>query len=196
MIFGVASNLLLPRLINTRTAQIRQLPLATATSLANLPLGARVVIEGKISPTQPTRFRQFVAFVREQISSQRANRSYWIEIGRSTPPLQINAADGAVRISNDNYDLQTTSEVWEDTVQQTQTRQRYVGFKPGSEVVAVGRVERSPSGTQIYAEFVAAGTRAEYSESQDQTVIVLRIIGIVVAFLGLWVLWLVVRDLG
>ncbi len=119
-------------------------------------------VEGRISNHTPTVYRQFVAYLREEINQLGVSRSSrWVEVARETPPLVIEADGRVARVVNRNYSLETTDvTVGEQPQTVTKRGVRFRGFTVGSPVLAVGSVGEEKE--ELVAEFLYAGTHAEY----------------------------------
>jgi hypothetical protein len=139
-------------------SQLRQfeklLQMAAATS------GQTAFIEGVIINRNQTVHRQFTAYLREEYRSS-GRTSRMAEVARHTPPLLIESNGQTIRVSNNDYVLEKTDFTVEEAPPTfskgaVQTR----GFVIGSPVLTVGTV--SENGKEFVAEFLYAGTRAEF----------------------------------
>ncbi len=175
------------------------LPL-TASQLDDQPPGQTVLVEGQLSPRNPARFRDFVAYVREEFRGTDSNGDeQWFEDERVTPPLLVEAA-GLIRISNDTYVLDAPHARWQEEGLEWSSRtqegtRRYRGLVASRPVLALGTVTRGAEGNELQAELVYGGTRAEYIAAQRSAARWLPWIGLfiggaglAVIFLGVWVL--------
>ncbi len=181
MLFGIGvfTNFVLPRWVDAERAQIEALPVTSAGALADTPSGRMVLIEGRIAPSQPLLFREFVAFVREEMDVQRRSQQ-WREIGRETPLLRLRLPDGEVLVRNTNYDVRNPPTSWDDSMLLTRGSTRYRGFEAGQAVLVLG--DATPGG--VTAIFISAGTRAEYLAGRDESLAVARVIGAALALIG------------
>lgn len=132
-------------------SHVEQLPL-----LAGATPGQAAFVEGRISSQNPTVYRQFVTCLREEY-----HRRHWVEVARATPPLVIETGGGRARVTNNDYSLETTAVTVEEAAPTfTKGAVQARGFVAGSPALAVGSVA---AGTEeLVAEFLYAGTRAEY----------------------------------
>ena len=186
---GGAANFVAPAWIDRENMRLAALPRLTAAALDQSSVGNEAVLEGVIAPTQPKQYRDFVAFVREQASMGRDPRGQWIELGRVTPPLQVLTAGGsAVRVFNNDYDIRNPISTFTDSVLVTNGSTRYRGFEAGHKVSVVGKTAREGGAMGMDADFIAAGTMDEYTRGQNESLFIARIIGGVLALLGVMVL--------
>jgi hypothetical protein len=122
--------------------------------------GQAAFVEGHISSLSPAVYRRFVAYLREEYRSV-GKTSRWVEVERQTPPLVIEAHGRSTRIVNNDYELETTRvSVEEEPATFTRGASRSRGVVVAGAVLAVGSAAEEPEG--LVAEFLYAGTRAEY----------------------------------
>ena len=186
---GAVANFAAPAWINRENARLAALPRLGTEALNASGVGLEAAVEGVIPQTQPRQYREFVAFVREQASMGRDPRGQWVELGRVTPPLQVLMAGGAVmRVFNNNYDIRNPITTFTDSVLVTNGTTRYRGFEVGHKVVVVGKTAREGGSMGMDADFVAAGTLDDYTSGQSDSLFIVRIIGGVLAGLGVVIL--------
>ena len=126
--------------------------------------GQAVFVDGHVSQRTLAIHHQFVAYLREEYRSC-GRRSCWVEVARKTPPLLVESHGRVVQIINDNYHLDfllagadVSIEERQPTLVTGSVRSR--GVVVGSPVLAVGVA--APAMQGLEAEFLYAGTRAEY----------------------------------
>lgn len=162
IIIGVTLLLDAPAFIK-RQVRAEQLAPVSAEALLDSSPGREVLLEGRISANNPTLYRNFVAYVREEYRDEFFDgdtTQRWVEVERATPPLLITVAGGDVRLANDDYTFDTTAVTIEEvapTVTRGAVQAR--GYMANNPVVAIGHVVED--GT-VKAEFLYSGSRADY----------------------------------
>jgi hypothetical protein len=155
---GFAVVWFMPGIIAAEHARLSALPAPSAVSLTDTPAGREVIVEGRIAPSQPTLFRDFVAYVKEE--ERRDGRDdddrEWKEVERRTPPLQIVADGGTLAVVNADYGLTWAKTQWRDTARVIDTN--YSGLVAGEPVFVRGRVAAGG----VEAIVVGSGTRESY----------------------------------
>lgn len=169
-----------------------RLPIVTARDVERGAIGAEVIIEGVIDQRNPTRVRNFVAYVREQYAGREDDGDViWEEDERWTPPLIVRVADGVVQIANDTYKLRRPPV-------QSQGLYRYNGFEAGNSVMALGRIVEGLQGRAIEAEFIFGGSRDQYVAYQRTEALKSAFFGIIIGGVGmaaiLYVVWSVLSG--
>lgn len=149
-----------PGIVAAEHARLDALPTPDAISLTDTPPGREVIVEGRIAPDQPTRFRDFVAYVKEEERRDKRDddgRGDWKVVERVTPPLHlIVGGDGSVRVLNADYAVHFARTQWRDTARVIDTN--YTGLVAGEGVFVRGRAAAGG----IEAITVGSGTRASY----------------------------------
>jgi hypothetical protein len=176
------------------------LTLAGAAALEGAAPGAELLVEGTLSAGNPARFRDFVAYVREEFRGADTNGDEkWFEDERVTPPLQIEAG-GLVLLANEDYRLEGPHQRWQEEGLNWSSRteegsKRYRGYVAEGPVMVVGTVAPGPEGNLIRAELVYGGTRADYIAELRGSAGIFPWVGLAVglagagvSFLGGWVL--------
>ncbi|NWG18901.1 MAG: hypothetical protein HXY39_01105 [Chloroflexi bacterium] len=177
-----------------------RLPLATARVIERGAAGGEVVVEGRISTRNPQRFREFVAYVREEYRGTDSDGDpKWHEDERVTPPLVLELPDGLVQIENDNYRLESPPLRWQDSTSLSwngltgEGTRRYSGFAAGATVMAIGPIVQGREGPALQAEFLSSGDRAAYVAQQRSSAAAFPIVGLIFggigalfALVGLW----------
>lgn len=173
-------------------ARAEQLTPISAAALADSPVGRAALAEGRISDRNPTQFRDFVAYLREEYHGTNDNGDpNWTRDEEYTPPLLIEVGDGLLQVANQGYRLISAPITWQE--QETPTwssvsgsgTKRYRGFAAGSPVVMVGTVVAGSEGPELAIEFLAGGTRAEYIAARRGDATTLPLVGIGFGGLGL-----------
>ena len=99
-----------------------------------------MIVEGRIAPDQPVRFRNFVAYVKEEEQRDKKERERtgnWKVVETVTPPLRlIVGGDGSVRVVNASYSRQFAKTQWTDEAQIIDTH--YSGLVAGEAVFVLG----------------------------------------------------------
>ena len=162
LVFGIAGFVVwhyVPGIVAAEHARIDALPTPDAISLPDTPVGREVIVEGEIATDQRAIFRDFVAYVKEEERRDKKDddgRGDWKEVERVTPPLELVAGDGVVRVVNANYAITFATKQWRDTARVIDTN--YTGLEAGEAVFVRGRAVAGG----IEAITVGSGTRASY----------------------------------
>ncbi len=178
IIVGVGVAWQLPRFIYRGANRVEVLVSITATNLEDTPVGGEVLVEGRISQRNPIQARGFVAYIAEGREVDEDGDEHWWELDRVTPPLLLELPDGVVQIENSTYGFRDIK----PTVQSGDVR--YEGFAIGDPVIAVGVLAWRTEPPQVTAEFIAPGTQASYVASQRNSVLLVRVVGVVFVVLG------------
>ncbi len=147
-----------PAIVGAEHARLVALPSPDPIMLTGLP-GLEVLMEGRIAPDQPVRFRGFVAYVKEEERRDKKEgdgRSDWTVAETVTPPLDVIAGDSRVRVVNANYDIQFARTQWRDTARIIDTI--YEGLVAGEDVFVHGRA----TDRGLEAITIGSGTRSSY----------------------------------
>lgn len=173
-------------------------PAATRSEASNNPTvvqiapGSVVLIEGQISSINQPRYRNFIAYVREEYRGLRSDGSaIWSEYQRVTPALLIDLAGGSVQIANTDYRLDSPHQHWLNTDKLisgslgVEGTNRYTGLTVNRPVTAIGVLENGPDGPELRSSFVFGGTRAEYIAAQVGAAAYLPWLGSFAAVIGL-----------
>jgi hypothetical protein len=148
-----------PGIVANEHARLDALPTPDAISLTDTPVGREVIVEGEIATDQRAVFREFVAYVKEEERRDKRDgdgRGDWKEVERVTPPLELVAGDGVIRVVNANYAITFAKTQWRDTTRVIDTN--YSGLAAGEAVFVRGRAAAGG----IEAITVGSGTRASY----------------------------------
>jgi hypothetical protein len=149
-----------PGIVAAEHARLEALPTPDAISLTDTPAGLEVIVEGRIAPDQPVRFRDFVAYVKEEEQRDKRDRERsgdWKVVQTVTPPLRlIVGEDGSVRVVNASYNMIFAKTQWRDQAQIIDTH--YSGLVAGEAVFVRG----TTAAGGLEAITVGSGTRASY----------------------------------
>ncbi|BCS31694.1 hypothetical protein TBR22_A08970 [Luteitalea sp. TBR-22] len=160
---GAAVAHFVPRLAVAEHARLAALPSPGAHAIGATPVGTEVLVEGRILASQPRRFRDFVAYVKEEEerdTTQRQRGIRWKVVESVTPSLDLVTADGGtLRIVDDSYAIISPSTRWQDRSKIIDTS--YGGLVSDEPVFVHGRVAAGG----IDAIAVGSGTRAAYLET-------------------------------
>jgi hypothetical protein len=153
--------------------------------------GSEVLIEGQLSSLNSPRYRDFIAYVREEYRGTNSDGSaIWREDQRMTPSLRIDLASGSVRLSNNDYRLDSPHQHWLNNTKLIASAigsggtKRYIGLIVDRPVTAIGVLVNGPTGPELRSSFVFGGTRAEYIATQLGTAAYLPWIGLVAGVIG------------
>ncbi len=175
------------------------LEVVSATTLAIRPVGAVVLLQGRVAAGTPAVFRDFVAARRERFdgmstgSGSTAQRERWSTIEVLTPPLTIAAEGGTVGLLTSGYELRAPLHYWRDTPPGFEddlltTHERASGFAAGDAVTVEGRVMAAADGggsrRALAATVVSGGDAAAYLTSLSDDLLVTKILGSVFTALG------------
>jgi hypothetical protein len=162
LVLGLAGAIVwryVPGMVAAEHARLDALPSPDAHSLGDTPAGREVIVEGRIAPSQPVRFRDFVAYVKEEEqrdAKERERTGNWKTVETVTPPLDLVAGDGIVRVVDDNYAIRFAKTRWHDTSKVIDTA--YSGLVAGEAVFVHGHAAAGG----LEADIVGSGTRASY----------------------------------
>ena len=163
LLFGIAGFVLWhfgPAMAAAEHARLVALPNPDAISLTDTPPGREVIVEGRIARDQPVRFRDFVAYVKQEEQRDKRERERtgnWKTVEKVTPPLHLVVGhDGSVRVLNENYSIAFAKTHWTDEARIIDTQ--YSGLAAGEAVFVRG----TAAAGGIEAAMVGSGTRASY----------------------------------
>ena len=165
-------------------ARIEEFSPATTTGLADTPPGQEVLIEGRVSRSNPTQLRSFMAYIEEAYhpdsdSNDDDDDAYWVEQDRVTPPLLLELAGGGpVQIEHSGYRLETTKIIDEGG------NIRYRVLEANDPIVAVGLLVSTAEPPRLAAEFIALGDQAEYIAAQRSAATTTRLMSLIFMTLG------------
>ena len=159
LLFGIAGYVVwhfAPAMVAAEHARLEALPSPDAVSLTDTPAGREVIVEGRIAPDQPVRFRNFVAYKKEEEQRDKKERERtgnWKVVESVTPPLRLIAGEGIVRVVNASYAVSSVTQ-WTDQAQIIDTH--YSGLVAGEGVFVLGTTVAGG----LEAARVGSGTRA------------------------------------
>jgi hypothetical protein len=191
VLIGAGINIFGPRSVMEHIADIESLPVVSSGSVRNRAIDSRILIEGTIAVDNPTLFREYVAYIREEYRGTDSDDDpIWSEDERRTPALLIALSGGTAQLANTDYRLteplvhrqEPDILVWNGIT--GEGTHRYEGIVAGSRVTVVGRVVRGSEDPEFAAEFVAGGTRAEYLEQQRRNADSFGIVGLIIGGVG------------
>lgn len=197
---GVALFVFGTRSAERERARIEALPPADAGTLAGLPPGSEVLVEGRLSAAQPALFRDFVAYERlERETGTDDEERRWSSRERRTPALRVEVTGGTVWV-REGYALRG-ARWWQDPKVTGGRETGYSGLVAAERVVVVGQAtQRRPAeqgglpgpglGPEVEAEFVAPGDRAGHLDRIASERSVSRWLGALFGGLGLLMLGL------
>ncbi len=193
MAVGTYVGIVSARHARAEVARLEQLPSLSAAALEDQPGGTEAFVEGVVSPDNRVVFRDFVAYVREELDvtmdSDGDREETWRSDGGETPGLLLEAG-GVVRVGK-GYGIALGHRVWYDEATlgfNRQTRdgsERYHGLVAGSRVTVVGTVVNGPEGKELDVRTLFGGTRDEYLTSRREGAASLRTLGGLFGVVGL-----------
>jgi hypothetical protein len=191
---GVLVGVVGARFARAEVARLEQLSPISAVTLKYQPAGVEAMVEGVLSPRNRVVFRDFVAYISEELdvrTDRDGNRELtWRFSRRETPRLLIEAG-GVVPIGNESYSIARGHVIWYDEAtlgfnQQTRDGSvRYSGLIAGGPITAIGTVMEGSEGKALNAATLFAGTRDEYLSSQREGAAFLPIFGGIFGSVGL-----------
>jgi hypothetical protein len=154
--------------------------------------GTEVLIEGHISPINQPHYRDFISYVREEYQGNSSDGSaIWREDQRVTPALQIDLAGGSVRLSNNDYRLDSPHQRWISSPTLVASdmgigsTKRYTGLVVDLPVTAIGVLVNGASGPELRSSFVFGGNREDYIATQLGAAAYLPWLGLCAAVIGI-----------
>jgi hypothetical protein len=181
------------RQARAEVARLEQLPPLSAAALEDQPGGTEAFVEGVVSPENRAVFRDFVAYVREELDvttdSDGDRDETWRSDGGEVPGLLLQAG-GVVRVAK-GYGIALGHHVWYDEATLGFNRrprdgsERYHGLVAGGRVTAVGTVVDGPEGKELDAQALFGGTREEFLTSRRGVAASMRILGGIFGVVGL-----------
>ncbi|MEI6777274.1 MAG: hypothetical protein WCK70_10255 [Chloroflexales bacterium] len=180
---------------NAEADRAERLSPLSAAAIGDAQPGSEALLEGSLSARNPLRFRDFVAYIREEYrGSDSKKNAKWVEDQRVTPPLLVDVVGGSVQISNDTYRLAGPHARWEDAGGHYwngftgEGSKRYAGLVMGRPVMVIGQIQPGTEGPEVRAELIFGGTRAEYIADRRDTARILPIVGGILGCVGVLLL--------
>lgn len=168
---GLRLVFLVPRDIERHIAATEQAPMLDAAALATAPVGAHVLVEGRIGAGNTSRavprpggeVYRYVIYDQSHVDPatpgpngvQYINEVHEVTV---TPPFALDAPGGTVAALNGDY----TAAYPLNHVAATPDGKQITGFIVGDEAVVDGAVVRGPDGPALRAAVVHYGTRDVY----------------------------------
>lgn len=165
----------------------------SAAALEDREIGRDTLVEGALSARNPARFRDFVAYVREEYRGRdKDGDQTWREDERVTPQLLIEAG-GLVQLANQDYIISGDLVRWREEGPLYYSSfeggtKRYEGLVAGQTVTAIGTVVPGPEGNLLQAEVVFAGDRSAYIAARRSDAAWLPWFGVIFSVVGLVVM--------
>ncbi|MEM7114086.1 MAG: hypothetical protein AAF614_16745 [Chloroflexota bacterium] len=161
LIAGAVVGLFVPRAFSNQRAEVAELTPLTLDELRETAVGERVLIEGTISPDTAEQAVGLVAYNLYR-SGENSDGEDTLELADSvTPPLTLQVPNGLVRIGNDSYDIRAIAQTAnEDNL-------HYSGFGRRDALFVVGTLTAVDEIPLLNAEFVSAGTQADFVAEQN-----------------------------
>lgn len=151
--------------VSDRQALVRTLP-----DVRQAAPGETAILEGRIAASEPARYKEFVAYIRERQRGGVGRSISWTEVvGQEKPPFSVEAGSRVYRIANRTYAFDRLLHHWMDAkrVDEGPTTFRSAitiqGLATQSPVMAVGRlVAASGDALAFHADSVVGLSRADY----------------------------------
>ncbi|EFO79588.1 hypothetical protein OSCT_2714 [Oscillochloris trichoides DG-6] len=199
---GIFTGFFLSRDAQNEAERVAKLTPMTRMALERAAVGTPVLLEAQVSSRNPTKFRSFVAYVREEYRGRDSDGDAdWREDERVTPPLLLDLDGGVVQIGNGDYRISRSHEKWQESNTlfwnglSGEGTKRYAGLVAGGKLLVIGTIQRGREGNTVQAEQVFGGTQAEYIENQRSTARFLPFFGLIFGVIGLIMLGAAVRKL-
>lgn len=153
--------------IAQREESIRTLP-----DVRDAAPGEVAILDGHIPASEPARYKEFVAYIRERKRGSGPKSFPWTEVvDQAKPGFAIETGSRVYNIANTNYAFDRLIGDWTDDhrVDEGPTTFRNAitieGIAAGSQVMAVGRrVSAEDGALDFHAESVVGLSRAEYRD--------------------------------
>lgn len=196
---GVGVGVFGARQAQAHVALVEGLRPLSAAGLEDQPVGADALVTGTVSPRNRPVFRDFVAYVSEELDvstdSDGDRDETWRSSRSETPPLTLEAG-GVVTLSDGGYRIEKGHQTWYDEATlgfNRQTRdgsRRYHGLLAGAPITAFGTVVAGPEGNELDAVTLYGGTVEEYLQAQRDSAAFMPIFGAIFGFFGVILLGL------
>lgn len=198
ILFGIILGLIMPQGLTRNAERIEQLTPISASELERQAPGTEILLEGRVSSTNPILSQTFVAYISEMYHGTDENDyAQWQEQQRVTPPLQLDIDTTRVQILNQSYVLTGNLKNWQESdvlsyssIRNTGTM-RERGLEQGAEAMVIGKAQSTAEGNGIEAEILYAGNRAGYIADHRDVAFWMRWAGLAVGFAGVLILGVV-----
>lgn len=160
IIAGIIVGLLVPRAFASQRADVASLTPLTLDEIRQTAAGTRILVEGTVSPDMAEQDVGLVAYTlyRNDESSEGDELKL---VERVTPPLTLQVSTGLVHISNDGYEIRSISQ------SVTKGSLHYSGLGRHDALFAVGTLLEAGQTPMVTADFVSAGTQADFIAEQN-----------------------------
>lgn len=170
-LYGVAYTLHDIWMIAAKKELVRTLP-----DVRGVAPGETAILDGHVAASEPARYKEFVAYIRERERGGGPRSVSWIEVvDQATPPIEVDVGSRVYKITNDTYSFDRLLWNWTDAerVDEGSTTFRNVitvqGIVVGSPVMAIGRLVPSAGGAVgFHAESIVGLSRAEYADRLER----------------------------
>lgn len=138
--------------------------------------GEMAILDGRISASEPARYKEFVAYIRERQRGGGVRSISWIEvIDQAKPLIEVEAGSRTYKLANETYTFDRLLPDWTDAMRidegPTATRSAITiqGIVTQSPVMAIGRlVSAAGGGLGFHADSIVALSRAEYADRLER----------------------------
>lgn len=176
LVAGGVIRVTLPPMIAAHAQEVARLQVATFDTLNER--GARVLLEGRVSPgTAPSDRPPLVAY-NEYHRVRRDGELEWETARSYTPPLEVHIWGGEVDI-REGYTVRTTA----SRVDETSDRY-YAGFQVGDPVLVLGTLAVAGDRPVVGEAQIGYETKAEYLVALDREQSMTRWLGLLFLLLG------------
>jgi hypothetical protein len=163
-------------------------PVLNATTLPDSPTDTEAFIEGYISESNETIFRNFVIYKLDRYSD-----GNWQFYEQRTPPFWLDLAgegraiDRRLRVINDTYapDAFNNAPVeWQSDQEVDDEQLRYRGFTRGNRVTIFGQVKQTEGEPQFWAWWLYGDSIEAYFEDGYAKLRLIKIVGTLISIAG------------
>jgi hypothetical protein len=195
LLCGAGAWLLFSRAQSREVTRVAGLERVEPGRFRQLPVGAEVLLEGRLVAREPLGPEGFVAyteqyFLRRETEGADRGREEWGERSVPRPLIAVEQGGQVVELCNRDYSLLRLPHDWQsdttlrsgDLLHEGTLRRR--GFKVSDALTVDGRVQASDAKSCILAKAVSGGDALAYVAEQREGVVALRVVGAVFAGLG------------
>ena len=134
--------------------------------------GETAILDGRVAASEPARYKEFVAYIRERQRGGGGRSISWIEVvDRATPLIEVDVGSRTYKLANGTYSFDRLLSNWTDAkrIDEGPTAIRSAvtiqGIVTQSPVMAVGRlVSAAGGGIGFHADSIVALSRVEYAD--------------------------------